>query len=392
MKIALRHMVGLVGAAMVFAGCGGTADGGSEEGGAYVLGAMLPLTGPAATVGQDFLTGMEMAVEEINAAGGIDGEDIVLKSEDTQGTPEGGVEAINKFVNLEKTPMVLTATSAQTLSAQPIAAQRSTLLLNVGGASPNLLDLPFLYNNAVNVNAMGPILAEYLHEEGYERLAFIGVADPFGEGTVDAVTPVWEELGGTVVENQSVDALATDYSGQLLKIRSADPDVVVASATGETLGQIVQQARAAGIDVPMAGPLGTAGLTAVAGPAAEGFIDVSMTVADPAEAPDSPAAQFYEDYQERYDDKVPSWIPGTAYETVYLYKTLVEQAIENGDDPRDGAVLEELIGGATFDDRLMGDAEVRFLDDHSVGRMIAIRQVTDGDFAVLELVEASAAE
>lgn len=397
MKIALRQVAGLLGAALLLAGCGSSAAGGADaesgtgEGGSHVLGAMLPLTGPGASVGQDFRTGIEMAVSEINAGGGIAGGELLIKFEDTQGTPEGGVEAMNKFVNVYKAPMVLTATSPQTLSAQPIAARSNTLLLNIGGASPNLLDLPFLYNNAVNVNALGPILAAYLYEQGYKRLAFIGVADPFGDGTVAAITPVWEQLGGTVVEVQSIAATSADYSGQLLQIRSAQPDVIIASATGEILGKIVEQARAGGIEAPMAGPLGTAGLISVAGPAAEGFIDVSMTLSDPNEAPDSPAAQFYRDYQEAYD-RVPSWIPGTAYETVYLYKSLVERAIDNGEDPADGAVLNELIKGATFEDRLMGNGQVNFRADHSVGRIIAIREVQDGAFVVLDLVEPAAAE
>jgi branched-chain amino acid transport system substrate-binding protein len=380
--------VGLTAAAVALSAC--AAPGSSDESkdvDSYTLGVMLPLTGQLATVGQGFQTGIQMAAEEINADGGIDGKDLKVVFEDTKGTPEGGVAAINKFTSVEKAPMVITATSGQTLSAQPIAEQRHAVLMNVGGVSPNLLDLPYLYNNAVNITSMGPTLAQYLWEQGYRKLAFLGAADPFGEGTVEAVSPVWEELGGTIVENQSVAATDTDLTGQILKIKSAGPDVVVATAVGEVLGQMVQQARSSGLNVPMAGPLATEGLTSVAGADAEGFVDISMTVADPATAPDSPTAQFVADYQAEFDT-APSWIPGTAYETAYLFKSLVEQAIENGDDPTDGEVLSELIKGASFDDILQGGGDVTFIEDHSVSRLVAIREVKDGAFQVLETVEA----
>lgn len=380
--------VGLATAAMALTAC--AAPGSSDDGqdvDSYTLGVMLPLTGPVATVGQSFQTGIQMAAEEINADGGIDGKDLEVAFEDTKGTPEGGVAAINKFTSVEKAPMVITATSGQTLSAQPIAEQRHAVLMNVGGVSPNLLNLPYLYNNAVNITSMGPILAEYLYDQGYRKLAFLGTADPFGEGTVESVTPVWEELGGTIVENQSVAATDTDLTGQILKIKSASPDVVVATAVGEVLGQMAQQARSSGLSVPMAGPLATDGLTSVAGPAAEGFVDISMTVADPATAPDSATAQFVTDYQAEFGMS-PSWIPGTAYETAYFFKSLVEQAIENGEDPTDGAVLNELIKGASFEDILQGGGDVTFIEDHSVSRVVAIREVKDGAFQVLETVEA----
>lgn len=368
------------------AACAAPNSGGSSSEEAYKLGVMLPLTGQLATIGKGFQTGIKMAEEQINANGGIDGKELEVVYEDTQGTPDGGVTAMNKLVNVEKASMVVTATSGQTLSAQPIAKQSETPLLNVGGASPDLLNKDYLYNNAVNINALGPILADKLYENGHRRIAFIGTADPFGEGSVEAMEPVWEDRGGSVVADQSIELNDTDFSGQLLKVKAGKPDVVVATATGEVLGQIVQQARAAGITVPMAGPLGTDGLTSVAGEDAEEFVDVSMTV-DPSSKSGSPAAKFYADYEKEYDT-APSWIPGTAYETVYLYKALLEQAIEDGDDATDGATLQKRLANAKFDDILQGGGTVAFLDDHSVARTVAVRGVKNGKFEVLDTVRA----
>ncbi|SCG78032.1 ABC transporter substrate-binding protein [Micromonospora inositola] len=388
MSKAVRFTVGLAAAATLLAGCGNTGNiAGGGGGDRYKLGAMFALTGPSASIGQDFRKGVEMAVKEINDAGGIKGAKIDLRLEDGKGTAEGGVAAMNKFANLDKTPYVITSTSAQSLAAQPIAAQRKTVLVNVGGSSPDLLNLPFLYNDAVNINAMGPALADHLYQKGYRKLAFIGTADPFGEGSVNTMTPTWKKLGGTVVENQSVKASDTDYSAQLLKVRQAGPDIVIATAIGQTLGQIVQQAKAAGINAPMAGPLATAGLTSVGGKAAEGFEDISMSVVDPTKAPGTNAAKFATAFKAQYNED-PSWIPGAGYEAVYLYKALVENALAQGKNARDGAVLQNLIQNATFPDYMLGGSEVKFLPDHSVGRAVTLREVKDGKFVVTQTIQA----
>ena len=67
---------------------------------------------------------------------------------------------------------------------------------------------------------------------------------------------------------------------------------------------------------------------------------------------------------------------------------MVEQAIEDGDDPTDGAVLEKLLASAEFEDVLQAGGTVTFLEDHSVARNVAIREVKDGTFSVIETVRA----
>lgn len=370
-------------AALALSGCGGSGSGSSGDE-PYKLGAMIPLTGPIASVTQTYRDGIQLAVDQINEDGGIDGVDIEVIFDDTEGTAEGGVKAMNKLVNLESAPMVISAASAPTLSAQPIAAQTDTLLLTVGSVSPGLLNLDNLFVNAVNLTRLGPILAERLYEEGHRTVAFLGQEDPFGEGSRDAFGPAWEELGGEIVEDQTFPPAGGAISGQLLKIRQADPDVVIVTAIGEVLGQAVKQARAAGLDVPLAGPLATGGLMVAAGDAAEAYEDVALVLDEAADA--ESAVRFRESFTALEKDP-PNWDNGTAYEAVYLYKQLVETAIEEGKDPRDGSVLSDLITDATFEDVLQG-GDVNFLPDHSVSRAVGLRTVENGAFVVKETIVA----
>ncbi|WP_199435245.1 ABC transporter substrate-binding protein [Qaidamihabitans albus] len=370
-------------AALTLSGC--AASGSSGDGNEpYKLGAMIPLTGPIASVTQTYRDGIQLAVDQINKAGGIDGVKLAVSFEDTKGTAEGGVQAMNKLINLEQTPMVISAASAPTLSAQPIARQTDNLLVTVGSVSPGLLNLDNLYVNAVNLTRLGPLLAEELYDQGHREVAFLSQADPFGEGSRDAFTPAWEKLGGTVVEDQTFPPSGGDVSGQLLKIREAGPDVIVVTAIGEVLGQVVKQARAAGLDAPLAGPLATGGLITAAGKAAEGYQDVALVLDEQADS--ESAVQFREGFTALEKGR-PSWDNGTAYEAVHLYKQLIETAIEQGKDPRDGSVLNDLIANARFDDVLQG-RKVTFLPDHSVSRAVGLRTVENGAFVVNRTVVA----
>ncbi len=368
-------------AALALSGCG---EGGAEAGETepYKLGAMIPLTGPFASATLTYRDGIQLAVDQINKAGGIDGTEIEVKFEDTEGSAQGGVRAMNKLVNLERSPMVISAASAPTLSAQPIAAQTGTLLVTAGSVSPGLLNLDNLYVNAVNLTRLGPLLAKRLYDEGHRSVAFLGVADPFGEGSRDAFAAAWKALGGEVVEDQSFPPTGGDISGQILKVREAKPDVVIVTAIGEVLGQAVKQIRAAGVDLPLAGPLAAPGLISAGGDASEGFQDVALVLDDKADT--AAATTFRKDFT-ALGKREPSWDNGTAYEAVYLYKHLVETAIKQGVDPRDGSALTKLVPDATFDDVLQG-GQVTFLPDHSVSRPVGLRTVKDGAFAVDETV------
>lgn len=375
-------------AALALVGCAGGGTPAADDGGGstdpYTLGVALALTGPTASNVVVYREAAEVAVEEINAAGGIDGVPLELAVEDTQGTADGGVTAMNKLINLGDVDFALVSASGPALAAQPAAAQAETVILCVGSVSPALLNLPYLYLNAVNLTRLVPSLADEMWDQGFRDIGFMGGADPFGEGAFSVLKPYWEELGGTIVSEQYYDsATGGDYSSQLLQIKSANPDFVFAVGVGEVLGNIVKQTRSAGIDVPMGGPLATGGLLHAAGTDADGFQDVSMAL-DPEL--DSEAAVAFRDGFTAVSEQAPAWDSGSGYEAVYLYKSLVEQAIEEGKDPRSGAVLNELIASATFEDILQG-GEVTFLPDHSVSRLIALRKVENGEFVTEELIE-----
>jgi branched-chain amino acid transport system substrate-binding protein len=95
-----------------------------------VIGALLPLTGPAAPIGLEEQQGIEFAVDKINAAGGVRGRKIKIMYEDSQGKPDVGVLAFNKLVDLHNVPAVMTAFSSVSLAIAPLATRKKVLVIN----------------------------------------------------------------------------------------------------------------------------------------------------------------------------------------------------------------------------------------------------------------------
>ncbi|MFC5502488.1 ABC transporter substrate-binding protein [Lysinimonas soli] len=371
--------------ALLLAGCSSSGgDGGSTASAdPYIVGFANAATGPTASVTLAYQEAAQLAIDTINAAGGIKGTKLKLAAEDDLGTADGAVAAINKLINVDNAPFTLINASAPTSAAQPLAAQAGTVLLSLGATSNTLLNKDNLWINGVNIVRLVPALADKLWSQGHRKIAFIGSADPFGQGALSVLKPYWTKLGGTIVAEQTFNsATDTDFSSQLLQIKAAKPDLVFAVGIGDVLGNVVKQARAAGITVPMAGPLATDGLLHVAGADAEGFEDVG-----PAVNNDLKTASFttLKTDWAKASKLTLDWQPVTAYEGVYLYADLIKQALAAGKDPRDGTVLNSLIKKASFEDLMQGGT-VKFAADHSVLRQIALRTVTDGKFVISSTV------
>jgi branched-chain amino acid transport system substrate-binding protein len=350
----------------------------------YTFGAMFPLTGPAAEIGQEFETGLDMAVDDINAKGGVDGWKLKAVVVDHKGTALGGAQAMNQLVNLDKVPFVITTFTGVALTAQPIAEQNSVLLMNVGGTSNNLLDKPWLYNDQVMGEPLNAPLAQYGYDKGGRTAALLTSEDAYGKDDGIAFSAAWAKLGGKIVASETFPLTATDFTAQLTKIRAAKPDVLYAVAVGDTQGLLVNQARALDIKSLMVGPLLTQGLIKLGGKAAEGFVGSGISV-DP-NTKDPVAKAFLDAYKAKYN-RLPEWDGGTPYEAVRYLAALIHDVVRAGGDPRSGAALQKALEARpTFQNYLSG-GQVHILKDHGSVRALDVQTVRDGKFVTIKVVQ-----
>src|SRR3990172_5168612 len=171
----------------------------------YKIGAILAMTGGGAFYGKVMSQGAQLAMDELNAKGGIDGIKFELVVEDHKsGQPKEAVSAINKLVNIDKVPFVLTSYSSPTLAILPIATEHKVLLLNGGGVSPKLVQPgSVLFHNRVLASYQALGVVDRAKERGFKKMAMLHLNDDAGNGVRDFIVPIWKKMGGTVVADEA---------------------------------------------------------------------------------------------------------------------------------------------------------------------------------------------
>lgn len=225
-------------AACTTADDGGTASGSdgvqdasgdaTTEAETYKLGLGLPLTGAAASYGEEYREVVEIGIEAANEAYAADGITLELVTADTQATAEGGVNAMNRLGAVEGAPAVLTAWSAVVSAGTSVAEDLDFALFNAGAQSPSLIGSSSQLVNVLPMNdSQLANFAQFLVEErGHETFATIYVDNESGQGTEEAFVDAIEALGGEIVARESIRQDATDASTQVAKVADADPDFV----------------------------------------------------------------------------------------------------------------------------------------------------------------------
>ncbi|MEJ8570087.1 ABC transporter substrate-binding protein [Microbaculum marinum] len=209
------------------------------------IGAILPLTGPAAPIGLQEQQGVTFAVDRANADGGVQGHKIKVLFEDSQGKPDQGVLAFNRLVDLNDVPATLTAYSSISIAIAPLGTRREVLIINPAAQSDKLADAsPFLFNTIPLVRDEAAVVARYALEKLGKKAAVIYENAAAGIDGAEDFKKVFVEAGGEIITEEPVEFGQTNFRSVLLKVAAAKPDFVYISVTqgqeafAEQVGQI----------------------------------------------------------------------------------------------------------------------------------------------------------
>ena len=353
----------------------------------FSYGVVLPLTGAAAPFGTDQVKAHMWAVEEINAAGGANGRKLNPIVLDSQAKPDVGVAAVTRLASVDKVPMFITAFSAVVAAVAPIANRNKILELSVGANSPRISKLgEYVYTTYPLADVDVTLLAKYAYEKlSARRGACIFVNDESGIYGAEVFRDAFKKLGGDIGAFESYEANATDYTGAVLKVRAANPQVVHlhgnASDTPIALGQM----RQLGIAVPVT--TNTAGynpeLIQKIGKAADGLIVATLA---PGPKESAAVAKYVERWQ-REEKRIPNNMPNTQYvhDSAYLVKALVEEVDKAGKPFTGENMREALLKIRSF--KLPLTETVKIEDDHTVKKPVYLIGVKDAKFTEMGLYE-----
>lgn len=216
------------------------------------IGGIAPLSPPGGVqTGESLRDGMILAVEELNAAGGLLGKQVELIVEDTSGTPEKGVAAFERLASSEGVVAVQgSAHSAVCSAVGPVAAKYDIAFVagECWSDSVTAAQIPQVFRVTVANSLVYSVAADWVKEAGFENIAIISENSDWGFGVIDVFTKNLEGTGAKVTSFTAENTL-TDFTPQLLQLKRADPqpDLIVAGFTGSSLLLMLRQAADLGL-------------------------------------------------------------------------------------------------------------------------------------------------
>jgi branched-chain amino acid transport system substrate-binding protein len=256
------------------------------------FGGILPLTGPGALIGTAEMRGVQFAVDQANAKGGIGGNKVEVQFEDNQAKPDQSILSFNKLTDLQHVSVIFTGYSGPTLAMAPLATRKKVLLVNAGAQADALEKAsPYLINTLPTIGGEIEVLSKYLTGEGKKKAGVLFENGAAGMAGRDDYLKYFPEAGGTILAQEASQFGQTDFRPALLKIADAKPDVMLVVITAGLL-QMAQEYKQLDLKFTVAGTTFFADPSVIADPSATGFVHTQLRI----DAPPDLAAQFKEKY------------------------------------------------------------------------------------------------
>ena len=327
--------------AMSLTACGnsGSGDGASDskaadgqeagaEGEVFVLGGIGPITGAGAAYGESVRNGAELAVKEINEAGGINGYQVEFYFEDDENDAEKSVNAYNTLKDKGMQMLVGTTTSKPCIAVGAESAADNMFQLTPSGSAVQCVENENVFRVCFSDPDQGKKSAEYIADNGLaKKIAIIyDSSSEYSDGIRETFVETAEEKGLEIVASEAFTADSnTDFSGQLDKAKEAGAELVFLPIYYTEASLILQQANTMGFAPQFFGVDGMDGILQVEGfdtSLAEGLMLLTPFAAD---AKDDLTVKFVKAYEDAYKE-TPIQFAADAYDAVYAVKAAIEDA------------------------------------------------------------------
>ena len=349
----MKKIVGALSLAMaglLVLGCSGK----SED--VIKVGSIGPLSGPVAVYGVECKNGIELAVEEINAAGGVNGKMLKIVAEDDEGNPEKSVSAYKKLTTKDGIKLVIgSLTSGCTQAITQLAQAQKVLQIAPAATAPAITDAGnFIFRTCFIDPFQGTVGGKFSYETLGSRKAAVlyDIGNDYSVGLTDNFVATFEALGGKIVAKESYATGDKDFNAQLTKIKNANPDVVYLPDYYGTVALIAKQLRAQGINTPIVGADGWDGMNNdnAGDEVLNGFYSNHYAT----DSTEGAVQKFVEAFQAKYN-KVPNAFAALGYDSVYMLKDAIaaagsadSEAVRDALEKTDG---DYVTGHLTFDEK-----------------------------------------
>lgn len=342
-----------------------------------------PLTGPAAIFGKDQMQAVRWAVEDINAKGGVNGHPLEAIILDHQAKPEVGISMVNRLIHVEKVPVFITAFSNVVKAVAPIANREKVLMLSVGANAPVIARLgDYVYTTFPLADVDMTALGKYAYQKlGKRSAAVLYVNHETGRDGAKVFRDNFVKAGGKIAVFESYEQERSDFTGLVLKVKAANPDIIHIHSVIRDFTAIVAQMRQLGVQTQI-----TSYQTAFnpkmikqLGQAAEGII---VTALAPSVEDNKNLPAYLERWKKAYN-RTPIGLPYTQYfyDSPYIVAALYKWVLDNKLPITGENMRKALVAQKVFEQPLTNTVTIN--DDHTVRKPVYFWQVKGGKFTLI---------
>lgn len=328
LAMSLVMLVGLM------AGCGGNETTGGSGEDVIKVGFLGALTGDVACYGIPGLKGLELAVEEINAQGGILGKKVEIVKEDNRGDKTEAANITKKFISKDKVSAIIgDPCTGITIVAARIAQDNQMVLISPGAAGEGAIAAgDYCFRNTLLDKLACPSVAKYLMQKGYKNFALVtAINDEYSVGLSDYYRAALKDLGGNIVIDESIQKGDTNFAAQVTKIKPTNPDIIIFTGYYQEAALFMKEVRKQGMDQIFVGGDGCLGedLYKLGGSAVEGSL-VYCGFSPEQSRPE--VQEFLDKYAEKFNGELADMFSAQYYDAMYIVAQAMERA--NSTDPK----------------------------------------------------------
>ena len=326
-----RTLISLCLITALFAPLACTRRGGNcaDPGGTIKIGVYGDLTGQTSSFGQSTRNGAQMAADEINAAGGINGRQVQLIHEDDQGEPGKAATVVAKLINQDQVRALIgEVASSNSIAAAPNAQEAKVPMISPSSTNPKVTQIgDYIFRVCFIDPFQGEVMAKFAVNTLKAKKAAIlfDSNSDYSKGLVQFFKASFTKLGGTIVAEKAYAQRDRDFTGQLTAIRDTAPDVIYVPGYYQEVGVIAKQTKQLGIKAPLLGGDGwdSPQLWDLGGDALNGnYISNHYSVDDP-----TPVIQdFVKRYKAKYNGTAPDAIAALGFDATMVMADAIKRA------------------------------------------------------------------
>jgi branched-chain amino acid transport system substrate-binding protein len=368
-------------ALLLISGCKKPSEGGSD-GRTIKVGEFASLTGKEATFGTSSHEGTQLAIEELNAAGGVLGKKLELLTEDDLSKAGEPATVVNKLISRDGAVAILgEVASSRSLEAAPICQQNKIPMISPSSTNPKVTETgDYIFRVCFIDPFQGTVMANFATKtlKAKKVAIFTDVKSDYSKGLAKFFKDTFTKAGGQITSELDFNGGDKDFKAQLTAIKGSSPDAVFVPAYYTDVALICIQAKQLGLNVPLFGGDGWESdqLVKIGGEAVEG--DYFSTHYAPDVASDK-VKTFVAAYQKRFQGKTPDAMAALGYDSAMLLADAMKRASST-----DGAKVRDALAATKDFDAVTGKITIDQKRDAT--KSAVILQVQGGKFKYLETV------